>query len=139
MILLVLSIGETFDHVCIVSGFSIDYTVHVVHTFGHCLGRRREDKSAETLILMCNPVTHGAISTLLGVAPIGLREEFIMDTFFKMTLLVVVFGFLNGVVFLPVLLALFGPVSETNDAKSKKLADELETTTQELIFNKNFT
>lgn len=121
MILLVLSIG-----------FSVDYTVHVVHTFTHCPGRTRRDKTVETLILMCNPVTHGALSTMLGICPIGFRNEFIMETFFKMTILVVSFGFINGVVFLPVILAIKGPRIAKTENRGIKLRKYINSVIQPL-------
>eukprot|EP01055_Gregarina_sp_Pseudo9_P005824 Gregarina_sp_Pseudo_9__5823@NODE_88_length_4393_cov_8_233578_g80_i0_p1_GENE_NODE_88_length_4393_cov_8_233578_g80_i0NODE_88_length_4393_cov_8_233578_g80_i0_p1_ORF_typecomplete_len1374_score274_55Patched/PF02460_18/1_6e100Sterolsensing/PF12349_8/2_9e03Sterolsensing/PF12349_8/5_1e23Sterolsensing/PF12349_8/3MMPL/PF03176_15/5_2e03MMPL/PF03176_15/1_4e07MMPL/PF03176_15/1_7e03MMPL/PF03176_15/4_9e09ACR_tran/PF00873_19/17ACR_tran/PF00873_19/9_8e10SecD_SecF/PF02355_16/6e05SecD_SecF/PF02355_16/2_4e03SecD_Se len=121
MILLVLSIG-----------FSVDYTVHVVHTFTHCPGRLRKDKTVETLILMCNPVTHGALSTMLGICPIGFRNEFIMETFFKMTILVVSFGFINGVVFLPVILAIKGPRIPKTEQRGVNLRKYLNSVIQPL-------
>eukprot|EP01053_Blabericola_migrator_P007160 Blabericola_migrator_1__7159@NODE_362_length_9426_cov_300_827118_g290_i0_p1_GENE_NODE_362_length_9426_cov_300_827118_g290_i0NODE_362_length_9426_cov_300_827118_g290_i0_p1_ORF_typecomplete_len1321_score261_61Patched/PF02460_18/5_2e03Patched/PF02460_18/7_3e100Sterolsensing/PF12349_8/9e23Sterolsensing/PF12349_8/1_3e04Sterolsensing/PF12349_8/1_5MMPL/PF03176_15/3_7e08MMPL/PF03176_15/4_9e03MMPL/PF03176_15/1_3e09ACR_tran/PF00873_19/11ACR_tran/PF00873_19/7_6e09SecD_SecF/PF02355_16/2_3e05SecD_SecF/PF0235 len=121
MILLVLSIG-----------FSVDYTVHVVHTFTHCPGRTRRDKTVETLILMCNPVTHGALSTMLGICPIGFRNEFIMETFFKMTILVVSFGFLHGVIFLPIILSLKGPRIVKTEQKGVELRKFLTSVVQPL-------
>lgn len=114
MILLVLSIG-----------FSVDYTVHVVHTFSHAVGKTRRDKTIETLVLMCNPVTHGAVSTALGILPIYFRKEFIMQTFFKMTLLVVAFGYLCGVVFLPSILSVCGPRIDTTERDSANLQKDL--------------
>lgn len=123
MILLVLSIG-----------FSVDYTVHVVHTFSHALGTSRRARTVETLILMCNPVTHGAISTILGILPIYFRKEFILETFFKMTLLVVAFGFLNGVIFLPIILSICGPSIKETKTKSRLLRHRLNEDLQPLLY-----
>eukprot|EP00918_Siedleckia_nematoides_P044569 GHVU01097447.1.p1 GENE.GHVU01097447.1~~GHVU01097447.1.p1 ORF type:complete len:790 (+),score=172.69 GHVU01097447.1:299-2371(+) len=98
MILLILSIG-----------FSVDYTVHVAHTFAHCLGRTHDLRVVETLMLMGNPVTHGAVSTWLGILALLWRKEYVLQLFFKMLSLVLAFGLFHGVFVLPVLLSFFGP------------------------------
>ncbi|EZG45095.1 patched family protein [Gregarina niphandrodes] len=118
MILLVLSIG-----------FSVDYTVHVIHTFCHTLGKNPNARAVETLILICSPVTHGAISTLLGILPIYFRKEFVMTNFFWMMALVIFFGFLNGVIFLPIIMAKSGNLLD----HSAQQRHALDTSTDELV------
>eukprot|EP00918_Siedleckia_nematoides_P105171 GHVU01229669.1.p1 GENE.GHVU01229669.1~~GHVU01229669.1.p1 ORF type:complete len:277 (+),score=68.82 GHVU01229669.1:1-831(+) len=98
MILLILSIG-----------FSVDYTVHMAHTFAHCLGASHDLRVIETLVLMGNPVTHGAVSTWLGILVMLPRPEYVLQLFFKMLTLVLAFGLFHGILILPVLLSFFGP------------------------------
>jgi len=90
-------------------GFSVDYTTHIVHTFTHCVGKTRDHRMVETLVLMGNPVFHGAVSTQLCLMLILTVESFIFVVFFRMMTLVLVLGFAHGIILLPVLLSLVGP------------------------------
>eukprot|EP01069_Polyplicarium_translucidae_P000280 Polyplicarium_translucidae@DN1159_c0_g1_i1.p3 len=91
------------------AGFSVDYTAHIAHAFTHCVGKTRNARMVETLVIMGSPVFHGAASTLLGVLPIAFRDEYILVLFYRMTTMVLLFGFFHGVVLLPVLLSWVGP------------------------------
>eukprot|EP01069_Polyplicarium_translucidae_P000074 Polyplicarium_translucidae@DN1043_c0_g1_i1.p1 len=95
----------TMVNLIISVGFSVDYTAHICHTFCHCLGKDRTRRSAETLVVMGSPILHGALSTQLGVTMLAFASSYVLRVFFKMMTLVLLFGALHGVVFLPVLLA----------------------------------
>merc|ERR1712079_596196 len=62
---------------------------------------------------MFAPVTHGAISTLLGVFMLAFSQfDFIVRYFFLVLLALILLGLFNGLVFLPVLLVMVGPPSQ---------------------------
>eukprot|EP00923_Selenidium_pygospionis_P037742 GHVN01066088.1.p1 GENE.GHVN01066088.1~~GHVN01066088.1.p1 ORF type:complete len:1064 (-),score=81.06 GHVN01066088.1:270-3461(-) len=106
-------------------GFSVDYTVHIVHTFTECMGRSREHRMIETLVLMGTPVTHGALSTWLAMVPLIFRREYILELFFRMISLVLLFGLSHGVILLPVLLSWVGKMTDHSleDSSSTSLED----------------
>ena len=52
---------------------------------------------------------YGGLSTLLAVVLLAASDYYPFVVFFKVFLLVVVFGLFHGLVFLPVILALVGP------------------------------
>lgn len=58
-------------------GFSIDYSAHICHTFTHCLGRTRNLRAVECVVLMGTPVFHGAASTIAGILILGNSQSFI--------------------------------------------------------------
>eukprot|EP01054_Gregarina_sp_Poly1_P010083 Gregarina_sp_Poly_1__10082@NODE_681_length_6806_cov_40_998219_g514_i0_p1_GENE_NODE_681_length_6806_cov_40_998219_g514_i0NODE_681_length_6806_cov_40_998219_g514_i0_p1_ORF_typecomplete_len1300_score182_06Patched/PF02460_18/4e108Sterolsensing/PF12349_8/7_5e23Sterolsensing/PF12349_8/2_3e03Sterolsensing/PF12349_8/4_1e03Sterolsensing/PF12349_8/4_3e02MMPL/PF03176_15/3_1e05MMPL/PF03176_15/1_1e11ACR_tran/PF00873_19/2e06VIT1/PF01988_19/1_8e04VIT1/PF01988_19/0_32_NODE_681_length_6806_cov_40_998219_g514_i01 len=111
-------------------GFSIDYSAHICHTFTHCLGRTRNLRAAECVVLMGTPVFHGAASTIVGILVLGYSQSFIFRLFFKMMILVLSFGILHGLVLLPVLLSLFGkmPGPALTDALSQPPPTRFRTT-----------
>jgi hypothetical protein len=55
-------------------------------------------------------VLNGGFSTLLAVILLVFSDVYVFVTFFKIFVLVVFFGLYNGLVLLPVLLALCGPL-----------------------------
>ncbi|PHJ24988.1 patched family protein [Cystoisospora suis] len=91
-------------------GFAVDYSAHLCHTFTHCKGETREKRVIESLVLMGNPVFHGACSTLLGILLLGFSESFVFSVFFRMMVMVVVFGASHGMFLLPVILSWVGPM-----------------------------
>ena len=59
---------------------------------------------------MFNPVTMGAITTFLGVLPISLAEfPYFRQYYFVLYVVIVLFGWLNGVIFQPIFLSLLPP------------------------------
>lgn len=91
-------------------GFSVDFSAHVCHTFMETEGPSRDQRVLETLVLMGNPVFHGAVSSILGILMLGFSESYIFRVFFKMMCLVMVFALMHSVIFLPVILSFVGTV-----------------------------
>ena len=72
----------------------------------------REEKSyrmRKSLIAIAPAILHGGLSTLLAVVLLAFSEVYVFVSFFKIFVLVVIFGLYNGLVVLPILLANFGP------------------------------
>eukprot|EP00922_Rhytidocystis_sp_ex-Travisia-forbesii_P002876 GHVS01004226.1.p1 GENE.GHVS01004226.1~~GHVS01004226.1.p1 ORF type:complete len:583 (-),score=99.52 GHVS01004226.1:962-2518(-) len=91
-------------------GFSIDHTAHVIHAFTHCVGPTRLIRMKECLVVICTPVFHGAISTWLTCCGLATSDKEILVIFFKMMTLVLLFSVAHGVILLPVVLSLIGPM-----------------------------
>jgi len=92
--------------ICI--GFSVDFSTHVACSFVSSGSRRDADERAvEALAHSGGPVLHGALSTVLGVVVLSASGSYIFRTFFKIMLLVIGFGLLHALVFIPVFLTLF--------------------------------
>ena len=69
-------------------------------------------------------VFYGGLSTLLAVVLLAASDYYPFVVFFKVFLLVVVFGLFHGLVFLPVMLALVGP-SHLADPDSTHQSDHI--------------
>ena len=60
----------------------------------------------------------GAATTILAVLPLISHPSYVIITFTKMIILVIVLGLLHGLLLLPVLLTLFGPGSCSGSRRS---------------------
>ena len=72
-------------------------------------------------------VFYGGLSTLLAVVLLAASDYYPFVVFFKVFLLVVVFGLFHGLVFLPVMLALVGPshLADTDSDLGRHPADHI--------------
>ena len=80
-------------------------------------------------------VFNGGFSTLLAVVLLMFSDVYVFVTFFKIFVLVVFFGLYNGLVFLPVLLTIFGPSNITGNGsqESNQEASEKTEANNELV------
>ena len=116
--------GITIDvvsavNVIIAIGLCVDYSVHICHAFLTVSGTRR-DRAAAALVDMGPAVLNGGISTLIAFILLAGSESHVFSVFFRVFLLVVVFGLFHGLILLPVILSLIGPAPYLNS----KPADE---------------
>ena len=96
-------------------GLCVDYSAHIVHRFLGETGSRN-DRVMVTVQNMGPAVFDGGFSTFLAVILLSMSQSHVFITFFKIFFLVVFFGLYHGLVFLPVVLTIFGPA---NDLKVK--------------------
>ena len=59
---------------------------------------------------MGSSVFHGGMSTFLAVGMLFWAKLYTFVVFFRSWLMIIGFGMLNGIILLPVLLSIFGPV-----------------------------
>ncbi|XP_059201171.1 patched domain-containing protein 3 [Centropristis striata] len=89
-------------------GFSVDFSAHISYSFVSSSKSDANEKAMDALAHLGYPILQGALSTVLGVVVLSVSESYIFRTFFKIVFLVITFGLLHGLVFIPVFLTLFG-------------------------------
>ena len=72
---------------------------------------------------MGSSVVHGAMSTLICICVLGLAKIYSIIVFFKCWTCLITFGFLNGIILLPVLLSLVGPLDLDLGQKEEQVKD----------------
>ena len=100
-------------------GLSVDYAVHIAHSFEISEGSRKQ-RTLSGFIAISPAILHGGVTTFLALILLAFSESYPFITFFKIISLTVVFGLFHGLVFLPVMLMLFG----TDKAGQKEESEE---------------
>ncbi|XP_035695770.1 patched domain-containing protein 3-like [Branchiostoma floridae] len=90
-------------------GFSVDFSAHIVYSFVTSKERSRDARAVHALYSLGVPILQGSLSTILGVSALSTAPSYGFRTFFKTVFLVMVFGLVHGIVFLPVMLSCLGP------------------------------
>jgi len=104
--------GLTYNSVTSISlilslGLSVDYSVHIAHSFLMFTGTR-DQRAAAALRHIGGPVFQGAASTFLAILSLAGASSYVFRTFFKMWLVIISLGWLHGSVVLPVMLSFIG-------------------------------
>jgi len=94
-------------------GLCVDYSVHIGHSYIVAHGSRLE-KTLRSIETIGPAVFNGGLTTFLALTLCGGSTSHTFVTFFKVFVLTVVFGLYHGLVLLPVLLSLFGPVNQSS-------------------------
>ncbi|GAB0092699.1 NPC intracellular cholesterol transporter 1 homolog 1b-like [Sergentomyia squamirostris] len=89
-------------------GLCVDYAAHIGHSFLTVTGSRNQ-RTLNTLLHIGEAVMYGGGSTLLALSLLATSKAYIFKSFFKIFLLVILFGLFHGIVFLPVILSILGP------------------------------
>lgn len=89
-------------------GFSVDFSAHISYSFVSSLKSDVNEKATDALARLGYPILQGGLSTILGVMVLSTSGSYIFRTFFKIVFLVITFGLLHGLLFIPVFLTLFG-------------------------------
>uniref|UniRef100_A0A803N5E1 SSD domain-containing protein n=1 Tax=Chenopodium quinoa TaxID=63459 RepID=A0A803N5E1_CHEQI len=103
-------------------GIAVEFCVHITHAF-MVSGGNRDQRMKEALGTMGASVFSGiTLTKLVGVIVLAFaRSQVFVVYYFQMYLALVILGFLHGLIFLPVLLSMFGPPSrlilENEDAR----------------------
>lgn len=90
------------------TGFSVDFSAHVSYAFVSSSKADVNEKAMDALARLGYPILQGALSTILGVVLLSLSGSYIFRTFFKIIFLVITFGLIHSLVFIPVFLTLLG-------------------------------
>ncbi|XP_019897225.3 patched domain-containing protein 3-like [Esox lucius] len=92
--------------ICI--GFSVDFSAHISYAFVSSNKKTANEKAIDAVFHLGYPILQGAVSTILGVVVLSAAGSYIFRTFFKIMFLVILFGAVHGIVFIPVFLTFFG-------------------------------
>ena len=90
-------------------GFGVEFTAHTMLAFTLARGSRNA-RVKQAIDEMGRPTWHGAVSTMLAVLLLAFTGvEFVYKYFFLVYMYVILFGVLNGLLLLPLLLVAVGP------------------------------
>jgi Niemann-Pick C1 protein len=103
-------------------GLLVDFILHILLRFYECSGTR-DEKVRETLRTMGSSILIGAISTFLGIIPLGFSTSEIFSTIFIAFIGLVILGSTHGLIFLPVVLSMVGPVESIRKSEPSELKD----------------
>ena len=103
-------------------GLTIDSAAHMGLGFMESVGTRRE-RIISSLKHLGPPLLHGSVSTFLAISVLMFSVAYIFKVFFKMFLLIILFGAFHGIVVVPLLLDLIGPVGYYRSKEEKEKAE----------------
>ena len=114
----------TMMHLVMSVGFSVDFSAHVCSAYLLSNALTRQERARDAIRHAGGPILNGATSTLLGILLLLASTSFIFQSFFKVMFLVILFGLLHAVFFLPAVLSLLGPVNRV-DVDTGSAPDEV--------------
>ena len=83
----------------------------IAHTLAHARGATRDDRAREALRQMGDSVFKGGISTFFGICITGFAKSYIFWCFFKFLASIIAYAQFFGMVVMPVMLSLVGPMA----------------------------
>lgn len=92
-------------------GLCVDFSAHIAHGFLSHHGTRNQ-RVAATFTKVGPAVLNGGLSTLLAFILLSTSESYVCLSFFKIFFLICIFGLYHGLVALPVILAIAGPMPQ---------------------------
>lgn len=101
----------TYVIIVMAIGLLVDFLVHILLRYYETECTTRDKKVKEALRTMGASMFVGGLTTFLGVCPLVLSSTHIFMTVFWAFAAIVVLGFAHGVILLPVVLSLVGPVA----------------------------
>ena len=100
-------------NIIIAIGLCVDYSVHMCHAFLTVSGTRKQRAKA-AILDMGVAVLNGGFSTFIAFILLAGSESHVFSVFFRIFLLVIIFGLFHGLILLPVMLSLIGPSAYEN-------------------------
>ncbi|KAJ8322388.1 hypothetical protein KUTeg_000859 [Tegillarca granosa] len=116
----------TMIHVIMSVGFSVDFSTHICHAFMTAEGTDRNSRVYVAMVRSGGPIFNSGISSIIGILFLYLSRSYVFRSFFKVMLLVVIFGQAHAVLLLPVVLSWIGPnkpLSKSENYFSKNLTE----------------
>lgn len=91
-------------------GFSVDFSAHICHAYMSVTGKTRSEKVHHALSRSGGPIFNSALSSILGIIVLVFSKSYIFLSFFKLMLIVMLFGLFHALWVLPMFLSLIGPM-----------------------------
>lgn len=101
-------------------GLIVDYTYHILLRYVETKSDDREFRVKETLRTIGASVFVGGVSTLLGVVPLAFSSSHIIRTVFIVFIALVTLGLSHGLILLPIVLSIIGPLNELPESDLDK-------------------
>ena len=108
-------------------GIAVDFSTHIAHTYLHIKApsgttdsQKREYKAKKAISQMGSSVFHGGFSTFIAIGLLGFAKLYSFVVFFKAWMCILTFGMLNGIILLPILLSMIGPIEDDEKETTKK-------------------
>eukprot|EP00118_Oscarella_pearsei_P028254 m.1769 g.1769 ORF g.1769 m.1769 type:complete len:961 (+) comp7813_c0_seq1:191-3073(+) len=101
-------------------GVAVDYCAHVTYSFMVAKGDSRNERMREAIVSVGWPVIQGACTTVLAMSLLIAGPSYIYRAGCATLLLVILIAALHGIVFLPVLLSVIGPMPHIHDEEPKE-------------------
>merc|ERR1712176_803879 len=111
-------------HVIVSIGISVDYSAHIAYAYlvepVPSTGYETKDKirgykAKMALRKMGSSVFHGGFSTFVAIFVLAPGTTYIFLAFFRLWFGIILFGMMNGFLFLPVVLSFIGPTASVVD------------------------
>jgi len=117
-----LTIDITSMNVIIISvGICVDFCAHIVHGFLTEHGSR-EKRVLHIMEHVAPAVMNGGFSTMLALSLLVTSQSHIFISFFKIFFMICIFGLFHGLILLPVVLCLLGPIENEDEKEARKNA-----------------
>lgn len=111
-------------------GLLVDYIMHVLIRYYEVPATSRDEKVKQTLRTIGVPVLIGSLSTFLGALPLAFGGSEVMKTVFVSFFAMVTLGCAHGLILLPVVLSIIGPV-EVNRSRTETLSEQTTDSSQQ--------
>ena len=126
--------GLTFNSIVVVNiivaiGFAVDYSAHIAYTYltvdppklkqYKSIDAKRAYKAKIALSRMGSSIFHGGLALFLAIIVLSGSKSYIYTVFYRTWSGIIVFGMINGFIFIPVALSMIGPVDKVMKKEKK--------------------
>ncbi|XDV21743.1 hypothetical protein PO909_026767 [Leuciscus waleckii] len=116
--------------ICI--GFSVDFSAHISYAFVSSEKSSANEKAMDAITKLGYPIVQGAVSTIAGVVVLSAAESYIFRTFFKIMFLVILFGAVHGITFIPVFLTFLSTCRNSHEKNKQNLPEPRNTSKRQI-------
>ncbi|XP_065147293.1 patched domain-containing protein 3-like [Paramisgurnus dabryanus] len=110
--------------ICI--GFSVDFSAHICYAFVSSEKSSANRRVTDAVTKLGYPIIQGAVSTIAGVVVLSAAKSYLFRTFFKIMFLVILFGAIHGIIFIPVFLTFLGTFINRHERNKENFPEQSE-------------
>jgi len=115
-----LTVEITSMNILIISvGLCVDFCAHIMHGFLTVHGTR-DERILHIMENIAPAVINGGFSSILALSLLVTSQSHIFTSFFKIFFMICVFGLFHGLIMLPVVLCVLGPIDEFSEKLRKE-------------------